>query len=98
MSIFHRPLGHLHLRHPKERGQSHLSIRLHQMWGDFEESGHSEVWGIQGGADGYMFIFSLWVCFSCDEQEGLFINLGCTGREAICCRGKLSAGRHRTRS
>jgi len=35
--------------------------------------------------------------FSCveqkDRQKGLFFNLGCTGREASFCRGKLSAGR-----
>jgi len=30
-----------------------------------------------------------------DRQEVLFFNLGCTGREANCCRGKLSAGKQR---
>jgi len=37
MSIFHRPPGDLHLGRPKERGQEPRSIRLHHMWGDFEE-------------------------------------------------------------
>jgi len=55
----------------------------------------------QGGADGHKISFSLGAWFSCDEQkdreEGLFFNLGCTEREASCCRGKLSAGRKRYR-
>jgi len=32
MSIFRRPHGYLHLQRPKERGQSHWSMRLHQLW------------------------------------------------------------------
>jgi len=89
-----RPLGHLHLRHPKERGQSHRSVRPHQMWGDFEESRLQHRIGLgrcrsslrwkwsqwNWGADGHKICFSLGVWFSCDEQEGLF-NLGCTERE-----------------
>jgi len=38
MTIFRRPHGYLHLRRPKERGQSHRSIRLRQWWEDFGES------------------------------------------------------------
>jgi len=58
--------------------------------------------GVQGGVDGHKISFSLEIWFSCveqkDRQEGLFFNLGCTGPEASCCRGKLSAGRRRARS
>jgi len=49
--------------------------------------------------DGHKISFSLGAWFSCVEQkvrqEGFFFNLGCTGREASCCRGKLSAVRQR---
>jgi len=38
ISIFRRPHGYLHLQHPKERGQSHRSIQLRQLCGDFGES------------------------------------------------------------
>jgi len=38
MRIFRRPTGHMLLRRPKERERSHRSLRLHQMWGDFEVS------------------------------------------------------------
>jgi len=53
--------------------------------------------------DGLKISFSPGAWFSCvvqkDRQENrLFFNLHCTGREASCCRGKLSAGRRRARS
>jgi len=58
--------------------------------------------GSKGGVDGHKISFSLGAWFSCveqrDRQEGLFFNLGCTGREASCCWRKLSAGRRRARS
>jgi len=54
---------------------------------------------LQEGVDGHENSFSLGAWFSRVEQkdcqEGLFFNLGCTGREASCCRGKLSAERRR---
>jgi len=34
--------------------------------------------GVQGGADGRKISFSLVSWFSCDEQKGLFFNLGWT--------------------
>jgi len=47
-------------------------------------------------------VFLLGAWFSCveqkDRQTGLFFNVGCTGREAGCCRRKLSARRRRARS
>jgi len=47
--------------------------------------------GIQRGVKGQKISFSLGAWFSCveqkDRQEGLFFNLGFTGREASCCRG-----------
>jgi len=53
------------------------------------------------GAGRHKISLSLGACFACveqkDRQEGLFFNLGFTGREANCCSGKLSAGRQRTR-
>jgi len=53
-----------------------------------DERGYGEVWGIQGGVDGHKISIFLKAWFSCDEQkdrqEGLFFNLGCTGREATC--------------
>jgi len=56
---------------------------------------------VQGGVDGYKMSFSLGAWFFCvqqkDLQEGLFFNLGCTGREASYCREKLSAGRRMAR-
>jgi len=59
----------------------------------FDEHGHGEVWGSKGEWKGTRSVF-LWPWFSCveqkDHQEGFFFNLGCTGREARCCRGKLS--------
>jgi len=55
--------------------------------------------GSQGRVDGHKISFSLGAWFSCVEQkdrlEGLIFNLGCTGWEASCRRGKLSAGRRR---
>jgi len=79
MSIFRRLHGYLHLRHPKERGQSHR--------------------GFKGEWMGTKSVFSLGAWFSCVEQKDHhFFNLGCIGREASCCREKLSAGRRRTRS
>jgi len=55
--------------------------------------------GSKGGVDGHKISFSMGAWFSCveqkDRQEGLFFNLGFTGREASYCRGKLSAGRRR---
>jgi len=61
----------------------------------FDERDHGEVWGFQGGVDGHKISFSLGAWFSCveqkDRQEGLFFNLGCTGQDASCCRGNLSA-------
>jgi len=68
----------------------------------FNECGHGEIWEIQGKVDGLKISFSLGAWFSCaeqtDRQERLFFNLGCIGREASCCKGKLSAGRWRVRS
>jgi len=48
MSIFRRPPEHLHLWRPNERGQSHQSIRLHQMWRDVDKTIGGNLGG--GGA------------------------------------------------
>jgi len=35
----------------------------------FDERGHDEVWGFQGGVDGHKISFSLVAWFSCVEQK-----------------------------
>jgi len=49
--------------------------------------------GSKGGVDGHKNRLSLEAWLYCDEQkdrqEGLFFNLGRTGREANRCRGKI---------
>jgi len=65
----------------------------------FDVRSHGEVWESKGEWIGTRSVFS-W--FSCnkqkDHQDGFFFNMGCTGREASCYRGKLSAERLRARS
>jgi len=69
MTIFCRPLEHLHLRHTSDVGKRlkkvdcSIGLALVGAGAAFNKSGHSEVWGVQGGVDGHKIRFSLGTCF-----------------------------------